>query len=72
MSKYLDSRKKTSNCNSRQEVKIKKEEKMSIEVSNLDHLGLVAEIIDEIGIEQKINQLRRSSVTRKNYRGSSS
>ncbi len=45
---------------------------MSIEVSNLDHLGLVAEIIDEIGIEQKINQLRRSSVTRKNYRGSSS
>ena len=30
---------------------------MSIEVSNLDHLGLVAGIIDEIGIEQKINQL---------------
>ncbi|NER08705.1 MAG: DUF4277 domain-containing protein [Okeania sp. SIO3C4] len=25
--------------------------------SNLDHLGLVAGIIDEIGIEQKINQL---------------
>ena len=30
---------------------------MSIEVSNLDHLGVVAGIIDEIGIEQKINQL---------------
>ena len=30
---------------------------MSIEVSNIDHLGLVAGIIDEIGIEQKINQL---------------
>ncbi len=30
---------------------------MSIEVSNLDHLGLVAGMIDEIGIEQKINQL---------------
>ncbi len=33
---------------------------MSIEVSNIDHLGIVAGIIDEIGIEQKINQLRRS------------
>ena len=30
---------------------------MSIEVSNIDHLGLVAGILDEIGIEQKINQL---------------
>lgn len=30
---------------------------MSIEVSNIDHLGLVAGIIDEIGIEQRINQL---------------
>ena len=30
---------------------------MSIEVSNIDHLGLIAGIIDEIGIEQKINQL---------------
>ena len=57
MSKYLDSRKKTSKCNSRAEVKIKKEWKMSIKVSNVDHLGLVAGIIDEIGIEEKINQL---------------
>ncbi len=30
---------------------------MSIEVTNIDHLGLVAGIIDEIGIEEKINQL---------------
>ena len=30
---------------------------MSIEVSNIDHPGLIAGIIDEIGIEQKINQL---------------
>ncbi len=44
---------------------------MSLEVSNIDHLGLVAGIIDEIGIEQKINQLRGSSITRKNHRGSS-
>ena len=29
---------------------------MSLEVSNLDHLGLVAGIIDEIGIEKKINE----------------
>ena len=29
---------------------------MSIEVSNLDHLGLVAGIIDDIGIVEKINQ----------------
>jgi transposase len=30
---------------------------MSISVSNLDHLGLVAGIIDEIGIVAKINKL---------------
>ncbi|MCL2934570.1 MAG: DUF4277 domain-containing protein [Trichodesmium sp. MAG_R03] len=30
---------------------------MSIKVSNIDHLGLVAGIIDEIGIEEKINPL---------------
>jgi len=30
---------------------------MSIEVTNVDHLGLVTGIIDEIGIEEKINQL---------------
>ena len=30
---------------------------MSIEVSNLDHLGLVAGLIDEIGIVSKINEL---------------
>ncbi|MEM1172774.1 MAG: DUF4277 domain-containing protein, partial [Cyanobacteria bacterium P01_H01_bin.35] len=30
---------------------------MSIEVTNIDHLGIVAGIIDEMGIEQKINQL---------------
>ena len=30
---------------------------MSVEVTNLDHLGLVAGIIDEIGIEGKINEL---------------
>ncbi len=30
---------------------------MSVEVSNLDHLGLMAGIIDEIGIEKTINQL---------------
>jgi transposase len=29
---------------------------MSIEVSNLDHLGLVAGLIDDIGIVEKINQ----------------
>jgi transposase len=46
-------------------VKSKKEEKMSIEVSNLDHLGLVAGIIDEIGIEQKINQLLGEELSEK-------
>ena len=30
---------------------------MSIEVSNIDHLGLIAGLIDEIGIENKINEL---------------
>ncbi|NES90544.1 DUF4277 domain-containing protein [Okeania hirsuta] len=30
-----------------------------MEVTNVDHLGLVAGIIDEIGIEQKINRLLR-------------
>ena len=30
---------------------------MSVEVSNIDHLGLGAGIIDEIGIENKINKL---------------
>jgi hypothetical protein len=34
-------------------VNIKKEEKMSIEVSNIDHLGLVAGIIDEIGYRRE-------------------
>jgi hypothetical protein len=38
-------------------MKIKKEEKMSIQVTNVDHLGLLAGIIDEISIEEKINQL---------------
>ena len=36
-----------------------------IEVSNLDHLGLVAGIIDEIGIEQKINQLLGEELSEK-------
>jgi hypothetical protein len=30
---------------------------MSISVRNLDHLGLVAGIIDEIGVVPKINEL---------------
>ena len=38
---------------------------MSIEVSNLDHLGLVAGIIDEISIEQKINQLLGEELSEK-------
>ncbi|GGA50594.1 hypothetical protein CYANOKiyG1_70100 [Okeania sp. KiyG1] len=38
---------------------------MSAEVSNIDHLGLVAGIIDEIGIEQKINQLLGEEVSEK-------
>ena len=44
---------------------IKKDEKMSIEVTNIDHLGLVAGIIDEIGIEQKINQLLGEELSEK-------
>ena len=28
-----------------------------IEIKNLDHLGIVAGIIDEIGIVQKVNEL---------------
>ena len=31
---------------------------MSIEVSDIDHLGLVVGIIDEIGMEKRINQFR--------------
>ncbi|NEN88235.1 MAG: DUF4277 domain-containing protein [Okeania sp. SIO3H1] len=38
---------------------------MSVEVSNLDHLGLVAGIIDEIGIEKKINQLLEKKYQKK-------
>ncbi|MBZ8182866.1 IS1634 family transposase, partial [Oscillatoria salina] len=38
---------------------------MSIEVSNLDHLGLVAGIIDEIGIVSQINELIPSHKTEK-------
>ncbi|MGD1712980.1 DUF4277 domain-containing protein [Dapis sp. BLCC M172] len=38
---------------------------MSIEVTNIDHLGLVAGIIDEIGIEQKINQLLGEQLSEK-------
>ena len=45
-------------CNYRGELKIKKDEKMSIEVSDLDLLGLVVGIIDEIGMEKRINQFR--------------
>ncbi|WP_071592018.1 DUF4277 domain-containing protein [Baaleninema simplex] len=32
---------------------------MSVEVKNLDHLGLVAGIIDEIGIVEIVNDLLR-------------
>ena len=38
---------------------------MSIEVSNIDHLGLVAGIIDEIGIERKINELLGEQIAEK-------
>lgn len=38
---------------------------MSIEVTNVDHLGIVAGIIDEIGIEQKINQLLGEEISEK-------
>ena len=38
---------------------------MSIEVSNIDHLGLVAGLIDEIGIERKINELLGEQIAEK-------
>ena len=38
---------------------------MSVSVSNIDHLGLVAGIIDEIGIERKINQLLGEQIAEK-------
>ncbi|NET91266.1 MAG: IS1634 family transposase [Kamptonema sp. SIO1D9] len=38
---------------------------MSIEVSNIDHLGLVAGIIDEVGIVEKINELIPTHKTEK-------
>ena len=38
---------------------------MSVEIKNLDHLGLVAGIIDEIGIVEKINQLIGEKKTEK-------
>ncbi len=38
---------------------------MSVEVSNLDRLELVAGIIDEIGIEKKINELLGEKVPEK-------
>ncbi len=30
---------------------------MSVEISNIDHLGLVAGMIDSIGMEEKINEI---------------
>ena len=38
---------------------------MSIEVSDIDHLGLVVGIIDEIGIEEKMNQLLGEELSEK-------
>ena len=38
---------------------------MSIEVSNIDHLGLVAGLIDEIGIEHKINEFLGEQIAEK-------
>ena len=38
---------------------------MSMEIKNLDHLGLVAGIIDEIGIVEKINVLMLEKKTEK-------
>ena len=38
---------------------------MSVEIKNLDHLGLVAGIIDEIGIVEKINELIGEKKTEK-------
>ena len=38
---------------------------MSVEIKNLDHLGLVVGIIDEIGIVNKINELIEENYTEK-------
>jgi len=38
---------------------------MSVEIKNLDHLGLVAGIIDEIGIVDQINGLIEEKKTEK-------
>ena len=38
---------------------------MSVEIKNLDHLGLVVGIIDEIGIVNKINELIEENHTEK-------
>ena len=38
---------------------------MSVEIKNLDHLGLVVGIIDEIGIVNKINELIEENNTEK-------
>lgn len=38
---------------------------MSIEVSNINHLGLVAGLIDKIGIEQKITELLGEQISEK-------
>ena len=38
---------------------------MSIEVSNIDHLRIVVGIIDEIGIEEKMNQLLGEELSEK-------
>ena len=38
---------------------------MSIEVSNIDHLGLIAGLIDEIRIENKINELLGEQIAEK-------
>ena len=42
-----------------------KKRKMSESIKNLDHLGLVAGIIDEIGIVKKINELIGEKETEK-------
>jgi hypothetical protein len=42
-----------------------KSRKMSVEIKNLDHLGLVAGIIDEIGIVEKVNALIGEKKTEK-------
>ena len=38
---------------------------MSVEIKNLDHLGLVVGIIDEIGIVNKMNELIEENHTEK-------